>query len=189
MPLPPESPREPIHQRRVECRGYRRADGLWDIEGHLVDVKSYGFENAHRGRLEPGMPIHEMWIRLTIDDDLLIHEAVAATDASPYRICPEVAPNFARLKGLKIGAGFRRAVAERVGGTAGCTHIVELLGPLATTAIQTIMPIKSRERPRDPTSDPTSDPTRRPPLLDSCYALRADGEVAKRQWPQFYTGP
>ena len=180
MPLPPESPREPIHQRRVECRGYRRADGLWDVEGHLVDVKSYAFENAHRGRLEPGMPIHEMWIRITIDDELLIHDAVAATDASPYRICPEVAPNFARLKGLRIGAGFRRAVAERVGGTAGCTHIVELLGPLATTAIQTIMPIKSRAQPNDP--------TRRPRLIDSCYALRADGEVAKRQWPQFYTG-
>src|SRR5215467_12222949 len=95
MPLPPASPREPIHTRQVECRGYRRADGLWDIEGHLVDVKAYAFDNAHRGRLEPGMPIHEMWIRLTIDDEFMIHDAVAATDASPYRICPEVAPNFA----------------------------------------------------------------------------------------------
>jgi len=180
MPLPPEAPREPIHQRTIECRSYRRADGLWDIEGHLLDVKSYGFKNAYRGEMPPGTPIHEMWLRLTIDDDLMIHEAVAATDASPYRICPEVAPNFARLKGIKIGAGFRRAVAERVGATEGCTHLVELLGPLATTAIQTIMPIKSREKP--------SDPTRRPRLLDSCYALRADGEVAKRMWPQFYTG-
>jgi hypothetical protein len=184
MPLPPASPREPIHTRRVECRGYRRADGLWDVEGHLVDVKSYAFDNAHRGRLEPGMPIHEMWIRITIDDEFLIHDAVAAADASPYRICPEVAPNFARLKGLKIGAGFRRAVAQRLGGTEGCTHIVELLGPLATTAIQTIMPIKSREKPA---SQP-GDPPQRPRLLDSCYALRADGEVAKRNWPQFYTG-
>jgi hypothetical protein len=184
MPLPPESPREPIHQRRVECRGYRRADGLWDIEGHLVDVKSYAFDNAHRGRLEPGMPIHEMWIRVTIDDDMLIHDVVATTDASPYRICPDVAPNFARLKGLKIGAGLRRAVAQRLGATEACTHIVELLGPLATTAFQTIMPIKSRERP----ANQPSDPTQRPRLLDSCYALRADGEVAKRNWPQFYTG-
>jgi hypothetical protein len=184
MPLPPESPREPIHTRKVECRGYRRADGLWDIEGHLVDVKSYAFDNAHRGRLEPGMPIHEMWIRVTIDDEFVIHDAVAVTDASPYRICPDVAPNFARLKGLKIGAGFRRAVAQRVGGTEGCTHIVELLGPLATTAIQTIMPIKSREKP----ANPPGDPPQRPRLLDSCYALRADGEVAKRNWPQFYTG-
>jgi hypothetical protein len=181
MPLPPEAPREPLHHRRVDCRGYRRADGLWDIEGHLVDVKSYGFDNAFRGRIEPGMPIHEMWIRLTLDDDLVIRDAVAATDASPYRICPEVAPNFARLKGLKIGAGFRRAVAERVGGIAGCTHIVELLGPLATTAIQTIMPIRMREKPSDGAA-------RRPRNIDTCFALRAGGEVVKEHWPQFYTG-
>ena len=39
MPLSPAAPREHIHTRTVTCRGYRRKDGLWDIEGHLVDVK------------------------------------------------------------------------------------------------------------------------------------------------------
>lgn len=30
-----------IHQRHVECRGYLRPDGLWDIEGRLEDVKTH----------------------------------------------------------------------------------------------------------------------------------------------------
>ncbi len=38
MPLsPPAASREHIHTRVVECRGYRRDDGLWDIEGHITD--------------------------------------------------------------------------------------------------------------------------------------------------------
>ena len=39
MPLSPAPPRQPVHDRRVRCQGYRRADGLWDIEGHLTDTK------------------------------------------------------------------------------------------------------------------------------------------------------
>ncbi|MBO6784243.1 MAG: DUF2889 domain-containing protein, partial [Alphaproteobacteria bacterium] len=45
MPLSPPAEREHIHTRTVECAGYRRTDGLWDIEGHLTDVKTYTFEN------------------------------------------------------------------------------------------------------------------------------------------------
>jgi hypothetical protein len=30
MPLTPAASRTPIHHRRIDCRGYRREDGLWD---------------------------------------------------------------------------------------------------------------------------------------------------------------
>ena len=36
MPLPESALREQLHTRRIECRGYRREDGLWDIEGTLI---------------------------------------------------------------------------------------------------------------------------------------------------------
>lgn len=181
MPLPAAAPRTPIHHRRVDCRGYRRADGLWDIEGHLTDVKAYGFDNDFRGHVAAGEPVHEMWLRLTLDDDMVVHDVAASTDASPYRICPEITGNFARLKGLRIGPGFRQRAVSLVGGIQGCTHIVEMLGPLATAAIQTMMPILSRERgPGNPDAPPR--------MLDTCHALRSDGEVAKKQWPKFYTG-
>jgi hypothetical protein len=188
MPLSPSAPREHIHTRQVECRGYRRSDGLWDIEGHITDVKTYGFGNRERGEVAAGMPIHDMWIRLTIDDSFTILAVEAVTDASPYRICPNVTPNFQRLVGLKIGAGFRKRVRERLGGTEGCTHLVELLGPVGTTAFQTVFPMLNRDNRefRGDAKDDGAAKSSRPALLDTCYAFARDSEVAKRQWPAFY---
>ncbi|MCK6450308.1 MAG: DUF2889 domain-containing protein, partial [Alphaproteobacteria bacterium] len=105
MPLSPAVPREPMHRREVECRGYRRADGLWDIEGHLVDTKTYAFDNAWRGRVEPGTPVHEMWIRLTLDTALNIKAVEAQTDFSPYEMCGGITPDFQKLVGLRIAPG------------------------------------------------------------------------------------
>lgn len=182
MPLSPAQPRETIHHRFVQCRGYRRDDGLWDIEGHLVDTKTYTFVNRERGEITPGEPIHEMWLRLTVDDDLMVHEIEAATDASPFSICGDVTERFKQLRGLKITRGWRRKVMRTLGGVHGCTHLVELLGPVATTAFQTIFPIKSRRK------DAHAD-GKKPPMLDSCHALATDGEIVRLHWPRFYTGP
>lgn len=182
MPLTPAQPREIIHHRSVQCRGYRRDDGLWDIEGHLVDTKTYTFVNRERGEITPGEPIHEMWLRLTVDDHLVVHEIEAATDASPFAVCGEVTERFKQLRGLKIGRGWRRKVMQLLGGVHGCTHLVELLGPVATTAFQTIFPIKSRRK------DAHAD-GKKPPMLDSCHALATDGEIVRLHWPRFYTGP
>jgi len=102
MPLSEPAAREHIHTRSVSCTGYRRSDGLWDIEGHLTDVKTYTFSNSERGDVLPGEPVHEMWIRLTVDDDLHIHDVEATTEFSPFGICKEIAPNFKRLIGVSI---------------------------------------------------------------------------------------
>lgn len=183
MPLSTPEPREPYHVRTIECRGFRRADGLWDIEGRMVDVKTYLFENPVRGRVEPGTHLHDMTVRLTVDEDLMVHAAEACTDASPFRICPEAAPRMSALKGMRIAGGWNVAVRRLLGGAAGCTHLVELLGPIATTAWQTISAVR---RARD---DMTSASGERPKKIDSCYAYAADSEVIAQRWPQFYTGP
>ncbi|HLJ62647.1 MAG TPA: DUF2889 domain-containing protein [Stellaceae bacterium] len=188
MPLSsPTVPREHIHTRAIDARGYLREDGLWDVEAHLTDVKTYPFDNHFRGVLAPGQPVHEMWIRLTLDDRLFIHEIEAVTDASPYAICPAITDNFKRLKGLSIRPGFTGKVRELLGGTEGCTHLVELMGPLATAAYQTIYPYRERKR-REGAKSPSPKPGRKPHLIDTCHAFAADGEVVKRYWPDFYTG-
>jgi hypothetical protein len=186
MPLSDPAPREPLHTRQIECRGYRRADGLWDIEGHLIDVKSFALRNDWRGEIAPGIPLHEMWIRITVDDRLTITAIEAVTDNSPYRICPDITSNFQRLKGLRIGPGLHARIRELVGGTEGCTHLAELMGPIATTAIQTMA--GSRRRPEHKPADPAR-PRRRPPLIDTCHAYADDGEIVRRKYPEFYTGP
>ena len=85
MTLSPETERHLIHTRQVECRGYARNDGLWDIEGTLVDLKTYPFENSWRGLVEVGSPVHEMTIRITVDDRLNIIEAEALLGTVPMK--------------------------------------------------------------------------------------------------------
>ena len=184
MPLSDPAPRKHLHTRNVECRGYLRDDGLWDIEGHLVDTKTYAFPNRHRGEVGAGEPVHEMGLRLTIDDAMLIHEVEAVTDHGPFGMCPAITGNFKRLEGLTIGPGFRRAVRARVGGVQGCTHLVELVDPIATTAFQT-MTARRRFKEAEDRADAESE---RPRFLGTCHALASDSPAVKEQWPEFYTG-
>jgi len=186
MPLSPAAAREHIHTREIACRGYRRDDGLWDIEAHLSDVKTYAFSNDWRGEIAPGTPIHDMWMRITVDDAMVIRAVEAVTDGSPYRICTEIASRYQRLVGLAIRPGFHRKVRELLGGTEGCTHLVELLGPLATTCFQTVFPYRNRHRGEGEGNPTTA--SRRPRLIDTCHAFASDGEVVRRYWPEFYTG-
>src|SRR5690242_8111148 len=143
MPLSPPQERELLHSRDIVLRGYCRTDGLYDIEAQLTDTKSYGSPNRDRGYIEAGEPIHGMWLRLTIDEERRIVACEAASDYTPYSICPAAAPNFTRLEGLQIKPGFLKEAASRVGGAVGCTHIRELLQQVATTAYQTIDPARA----------------------------------------------
>ena len=191
MPLSASVARQLLHTRTITCQGFYREDGLWEIEGHLTDRKSYSFENENRGKVDAGVPVHDMWIRITLDSDLLIHNVEASTDASPYSICPNITKNFSRLKGVIIGPGWRRKVQERLGGVHGCTHLVELLGPVATTAYQTIFSKKAEDYKKSALShkeDILEDKKNRPAprLLNSCYAFSENSSVVKERWPNFY---
>lgn len=193
MPLSPSVPRQEMHTRAVSLRGYRRDDGWFDIEAHLIDTKPFALPSQDRGHIPPGEPLHEMWIRLTIDDTLRIVACEAATDHSPYTVCPQAAPNFARLTGLRIQSGFLKEATLRVGGTAGCTHLRELLQQMATTAFQTVLPARARQELANATGDALD--TRisesmggAERVLNSCLAYAADSPVVKRRWPHLYAG-
>lgn len=182
MPLPDPAPRTLKHTRVIECKGYERNDGLWDIEGHLVDTKTYAHTGRDGGRgRQPGDPVHNMWLRLTIDLDLKIHDVEAVTDSGPYAICGNVTPNFKLLAGLTIGPGWRKEIATRVGGVQGCTHLVELLGPLGTTAFQAT----GRAREAHNAGKP---PTKKPYQINSCHVYKDDSDAVLERWPRFYTG-
>lgn len=181
MPLSPPAARRPLHRRLIDMHGYAREDGLFDIEGHLVDTKPHGFVTLDR-TVGPDEPLHGMWIRLTVDDDLLIHACEASTDFSPYAICPGAAPNFARLAGLRIGLGFNRAVQERVGGTLGCTHLREMMAQLATVAFQTTYDARQARRKAEAAA---TGRVHRPALVDSCLAYAEGSDVVARHWPDY----
>ena len=54
MPLPSPQPRAPEHTRQVTFQGYRREDGLWDIEGEMKDTKSLVFDLQEEGVSKAG---------------------------------------------------------------------------------------------------------------------------------------
>ena len=183
MPLSNPTERELLHLRDIAIRGYRRADGLFDVEAHLTDTKAYGFSNQDRGYVESGEPLHGMWMRMTVDEELTIVACEAATEFAPYAVCPGAAPNFSRLAGLSIRRGFLKAAADRIGGIQGCTHLRELLQQMATTALQTIYAVRRRREEDAETAE-------KPAILNSCYAYATDSPVVRRRWwPHLYTGP
>lgn len=183
MPLPPSPDREELHRRKIDVRGYRRKDGLYDIEARMTDTKTHAFKRpAYSVAVPAGEALHDMWVRLVVDDEFLVHDVLAATDAAPFPICPEAANALATLKGLRIGAGFQRAVRERLSGAKGCTHLMELMVPLATTAFQTLAPIRLARPDK-------LDVNGRPVRIDSCFGYASNRAVVKMLWPAHYDGP
>ena len=192
MPLSEPAPRELLHLRDIELRGYRREDGLFDIEARLTDTKTYAFSNVDRGQIEPGVPLHRMLARMTLNTEMEITAFEATTEFGPYAICPTAAPNFARLTGLRVGRGFLKAANERIGGVHGCTHLRELLGQMGTVAFQTLFAVRvKREMAPNAVANaeqPAPEKISRPMVLGTCLAYAPDSPVVARQWPQFYTG-
>ena len=181
MTIKKTNKRKKIHNRSVHCEGFLREDGLWDIEGHLRDTKTYSFISDHRGDVKAGTAIHDMTIRVTLDDNLNIIDVVTIMDSHPYSICPEIIPNFKDLIGLTIGKGFRKNVYSKVGGVKGCTHLVELLFPIATTAFQTIYSYKiNKNKDKKPINKNA------PSLINSCHSWSENNEVIKKYFPDYY---
>ena len=61
MPLSSPSERTEIHHRSLHFRGYRRVDGLFDIECTLVDIKGMDIPLLGTQRIVPaGEPVHAM---------------------------------------------------------------------------------------------------------------------------------
>lgn len=187
---PPESKpaaREKLHHRSVVCQGFKRADGLWDIEAELVDTKTYSYHNRDRGEVAAGEPVHQMQLRLTIDLDMNIIEAQAGMDYSPFTMCRGAREVMKRLEGMQIKAGWLREVSARIGRRESCTHLYELLRPLSTTAYQTLHRALEERAKQRAASNPTRQRAR-PKIIDQCYSLASDSAVVKLEWPAFYTG-
>lgn len=189
--LPQPAPREPLHTRRYDFRGFRRDDGMFDIEGRMVDTKDYPFPNDWRGTVEPGDPVHDMIIRLTLDEHFTVQAIAVVTASSPFEVCGAITPAFDALKGTTIAKGWSRTLRNQFSGAHGCTHHVEMLRAMGTVAFQTIYGYREKAK-RDagitkkdgPPADAT--PGKRPGFIDTCHALASDGDVVRTHWPQFY---
>lgn len=186
MPLSKPDPRTLTHTRVVTCQGFRRDDGLLDIEGHLHDSKPFDIPNKDRGGLiGAGEALHDMRIRITIDHELNIINAEGCIDHSPYSYCQLVAPVIQGIIGLQIGPGWRNKLRSVMGGTKGCTHLTELLGPIATTAYQTLVSEKERSHGEQQQASSTAKRSA-PGFLNTCHSHALHSPVVKEHWPDHY---
>ncbi|MEZ5643835.1 MAG: DUF2889 domain-containing protein [Burkholderiaceae bacterium] len=126
-----------MHTRQIRFQGFEREDGLWDIEGELLDTKPHAFEIEGEGRWEPEQPIHHMRIRVTLDNSMVVQDIVAVMDSFPHAPCPQAEDPMRRMIGSTMGRGWRQAIEQHLGGIQGCTHLRELLFAMATAAFQT----------------------------------------------------
>ena len=177
MPLPvTEVERELTHTRRVRYEGYKRSDGLWDIEGRITDAKNHDYQ-LKTGVRRAGQPIHDMWVRVTIDRSFTIVDATACSDSVPYPgACETIVPAYKALIGLSLIKDFRRKTRELLGGVRGCTHLTEMLGGLPTAAIQTFAGEQREERGDG----------RKPFQLDQCHALETTTDTVKTLYPKWH---
>ena len=177
MPLPvSEVERELTHTRRVRYEGYKRADGFWDIEAHLLDTKNHDYQ-LKTGVRRAGQPIHDMWLRVTIDRSFTVVDALASMDAVPYPGgCEKIPPAYRKLIGLNLTRGFRKKTWDLLGNIRGCTHLTEMLAGLPTAAIQSFAGERKEEL----------DDGTKPFQLDQCHALETSTETVKLWYPKWY---
>lgn len=136
MPLSAPHARSAAITRAIICTAYRRDDMRWDIEGHLTDTRHHDLIAMGGYPIRAGDHVHDMWVRLTLSDEMVIEAVEAVMDAAPWTICPAALGPIDTLVGISIGRGFTKAVTEPIGGTLGCTHIREMLGRMANVAMQ-----------------------------------------------------
>ena len=178
MPLPSSIvPRQRLHQRSITYEGYLRDDGMFDIEAHLVDAKDHDYELV-TGTRPAREAVHDMWARVTIDRNFVIHAIEVRTVGMPYPdACDRIEPAYGKLVGANLVQGFRKRLHDDMGGVHGCTHVTDLLGSLPTAAVQTFAGLR-RENEGEA----------KPFQLDRCHALETTTDTVRRYYPKWYRG-
>lgn len=167
-----------VHTRRISVEGWRRDDGLWDIEARMTDHKEHDLSLASGLRCQ-GEALHDMWLRVTIDRRMQIHDVAASSDATPYPgFCETIVADYRQLIGMNLFDGFRRRVREVLAGTSGCAHLTELCDVLPTVALQTLA-----SEVRDTEGH---QPGEQPFHLGRCHALALDSEAVRRYYPRWF---
>ncbi len=180
MPLPQAADSRRLrHRRQFDLQIFARGDGLWEVDAVLIDTKTRDIPLAE-GTRAAGTPIHEMLLRLVINEQFDIVEAGSETRWMPYEgICDEHGDVYGRLVGLNLMRNFRADVRDRVGGVKGCTHITELTQVLPTAVVQAFAGdvVDIREQAAGAV---------KPFQIDRCHALRSDGEAVRTYYPRWH---
>jgi hypothetical protein len=180
MPLSSIEDRREVHHRVIDMKTFARPDGLFDAEAHLVDRKPFDFTRAGAcDTVAAHEPFHDLWVRITVDSAFLVRAIEAASDVTPWAVCKLAGNSLQVLVGEALVRGWTAKVKEKLRGATSCTHLAEMLIPLATTALQGIYGLRSLSERNEGIGQ----------LVDSCYAFDASREVIQRLAPLQHRPP
>lgn len=180
MTLPPAAVQRQLkHRRQIDVQVFSRGHGLWEVDAVLTDTKTRVAEMAD-GPRQPGTPIHDMLLRLVVNEKLDILEAGSQTRWMPYNgICDDHDDAYGALVGMNLLQNFRHTMRQKLGGVLGCTHLTELAQTLPTAVVQAFAGEVIDTRG-------TAEGAKQPFQIDRCHALRSDGEIVRSHHPRWY---
>ena len=169
--------REELHTRSIRVTGYRRSDGLYEVEGRLVDTKPFAFRPISGDDVvEPGQPIHDMAVRIVYDEQMTVRDVITAGHVLPYAACAAGPATLKSLIGLSMTKGWSAETRKRLSGVASCTHLAGLMAPMAATAFQSMV-FRIVEKAAAGEHEPN---------VDSCIAYSRHGDLIRTRYPSFY---
>jgi hypothetical protein len=167
---------------RVGPEAYRLLGRLTDTSWH----GDYGGEHGGAGGGPPNAVIHDFLVEGALQGtDLVITELAVAAETHPYRQCPAIVPSCQALVGRSLAGGWRRAVLDTLGATAGCTHVTTLLLGLAEARTMAFfLQMNTAESyAEDTRTDGRWTATGldlAPSIVDACHVLASSGPVIQR---------
>jgi hypothetical protein len=171
-----------LHTRNIEVT-------IYDYDGHRIIAEGFfqddRFQETHliTGETFPIGAIHHMAIRLLVNcSDFLIEDVEVDLLSVPRQVCLETIDCLAPLKGLTVTKGFTSKVKKIVGGTKGCTHLLELLLAIAPVIFQGLAAQQS-QKPSAFEFDQVKMMSQS--LVNTCHAWREDGPVVEKLKKKF----
>jgi Protein of unknown function (DUF2889) len=76
-------------------------------------------------------------------------------------------------------SGWSAKIRERLASHQSCVHLVQLLGPMATVAFQTLSIHRQN-------AEVERDAHGRPLKVGTCFAYSAEQSLVRENWPEFY---
>ena len=170
--------REALHTRQITLQGWKRSDGLYEIEARLVDSKPFEFRPVSGDRVIGARePIHDMGVRIVYDDTMTVRDVEAVGNALPYGECVKGPATLKSLIGLSMTKGWTAETRKRLAGAASCVHLAGLMTPMAAAAFQTMVVLRIERGEGGHGHKPN---------VDSCIAYSRHGELMRTRYPAFY---
>ncbi|MDR1310599.1 MAG: DUF2889 domain-containing protein [Burkholderiaceae bacterium] len=185
MPLQPSTKKRQLkHSRRIWVDFYQAEDELWEVEARFTDTKPFEL-HISSAIVPPNRPLHDFWIRVTIDPQCNVLDVITVFDEVPFEgYCANIASDYKKLVGLNLLNKFKRGVRDIMGEVNGCAHMNELLELLPYVAIQVMVFGEEEARKKACFQRPGEKPFH----LNGCHALKTDGECVAQYYPMWYTG-